>query len=226
MSPTATQTRVWLDGEWIVVEDFDYDFIYDAIRWARQDEAWLASLSQADLIRWGNWEQGAWATLRAPFELREQMEDARGRIDLDTLTERIRSGECQTAYCMAGQRVNQAGYRMVFDPSMIFDDSGDTANFCIQQEPTQERDNNNRVIWKDVEDAEMVSISQTAQQLMGITVFESGLFFESDNGPDYLAELANGMCRRRGIPLMFPDNETYNMSSAYEDEHDDDEPSF
>lgn len=223
---SATSTTVRLDEEQVDVSKFDYDFIYDAIRWARRDEEFLASLSENDKVRWGQWDQGSWGYIK--------VENAEDDYDLSSLpgmnlpsfsrtlefltpeaaAKAIRSGHCKTAYCMAGQRVNQEpDVRMLFTK-----DSEDevSAHYVVEQRPETDEQGNptgrrgrfNQIVMEDVPGTVM-SVSEKAADLMGITNYEANAFFESDNSVEYLMELANGMCQRRGIPLMFPDADVY-----------------
>lgn len=216
----TTATVIRLDREDTLLAEFDYRFIYDAIRWAERDESFLSALSEADRNWWGTWRQGDWARAIAPAPIRRALFDATGSLDTGEFATAIRAGECKTAYCMAGQRVNQAGYRMAIEPDSDMGRSGVTAYSCIEMEPTGQRDKFNKPIMRDKPGAELRDISTLARELMHITSFESGLFFNGDNRVGILKEYANGMCERRGIPLMFPDFDIYDFDQAFADSED------
>lgn len=207
MTTTTERTRVSLDGDLYDVAEFDYDFIYKAILWAQEDEAFLASLSESERNWWGDWEQGHWGSVEDNEELVATTFYRNRHLDgyqtnLNAFADAIRSGECKTSYCQAGQRVHQAGYRLMLD-------GDNSAVNCIEQRPTGRKTALGAEEMEDVPGVRPRSIEATARELMGITYAEAGVYFEGDNDVDRLKEIANWMCERRGIPLMWPGSVTF-----------------
>lgn len=161
------------------------------ITWAEGDEA----LAQ----RFGTWNQGQWAHVLLA-------EDATWVDDIDTerVVEETRNGACQTAYCMAGQTVVQAGYRLIYR-HYGYDEGKPSFNTsdCIKQEWTGRRRPNGTPIMEDT--GEVMSISTAAAQILGLDYDEYNSFFDGDNGIEDLKHMVNAMCFRRGLPEPYPD---------------------
>jgi hypothetical protein len=172
--------------------------LFDLVRWAEHD-------AEFDHQIWGTWDQGAWGWVMA-----DQIEKAY-----------VRNGVCRTAYCMAGQAVHQAGYRLLFDANSQTEreiemaDGRDfvgqvaTANDCIKQYDTGRKDSKGFQIWEDVATAEPEPINQVAIDILGLTHEEADVFFEGSNEAYQLREMANWFCQSRGLPLLYPYDDVY-----------------
>lgn len=224
---TATIQELILDGEDVTVDEFDYDFIYDAIRWADKDEDWLASLDDDEKVMWGEWHQGSWGYLvpgrrrrNMPFRKSDTSEVAGiSVLSKEQVETAVRDGACGSSYCMAGQRVSQdKRYRLLWQWDGTRDESA-TLDYCIEQIDSGNVDDRGRTIWIDRPGAPREQVSDVAQRLMGITTHEAGRFFSGGNTVSRLQMYANGMCERRGIPLMFPGATVWNFDES--DEEDD-----
>lgn len=198
--------------------ELDVEMIFKLIKWAEQDEKFLQQFRG-----WGTWNQGIWGGVP-----QRQAEQILGVDDLDyrTLTaeeqQEIRNGACETAYCMAGQTVAQHNYRLIYDGGEEVRWHGEsmealTATSCIKQEQvgTRTLPNGREVpVMRDMPGAGPEPISYTARTLLGLTDFEQDRFFSGSNGLEDLRELANGMCHRRGLPLLFPNEPVYNFGAG------------
>lgn len=191
--------------------ELDVEMIFKLIKWAEQDETFLANLSE-----WGFWNQGVWGAV-AQHDAETVLGDAVSAHDIGPDEEQqLRNGACQTAYCMAGQAVVQNGYRLVYQGADEVN-LGDawraalTASECIRQEQAGVS-RTGRPLWRDAPGAVPMPISDTAQRLLGLTSDERYRFFDGDNELGQLKEYANGMCHRRGLPLLFPDDAIYDFN--------------
>lgn len=146
--------------------------------------------------RWGVWDQNSWAQL---FTRRE----VRG----DTAARKARNGVCGSAYCMAGQTVNQSGYRLILDSDYKSTDF--SASQCIAERPTGRYDNKGGMIYEDVPGAPILSISEAARDILGLNEREADRFFEGDNNIEILKEMVNAFCVRRELPLAYPAADVY-----------------
>jgi hypothetical protein len=162
------------------------------IDWAEGSEALAA--------RFGTWDQGQWAQA-----ILNPGVDASDEIDTAKVTEETRNGVCETAYCMAGQTVVQAGYRLIYrhygydeDGKMQFNTSD-----CIKQKWTGRRRANGTPIMEDT--GEVMAISTAAGQILGLDYDENNSFFDGDNDIDDLKHMVNAMCERRGLPEPYPE---------------------
>lgn len=180
------------------------------IGWAEEDVNLLARWRSLDL--WGRWDQGTWGSAELPANeagvtLHEDewgtslddKDEAREEVDKAVL-----NGACQTAFCMAGQAVSQAGYRLIFDDvdleGMML--TG-TAEYCVRAEPTGVRDNRGHMTYRDVGDP--TNISSKAASILGLGHDEQQRFFSGSNTIDDLKEMANDFCADRGLARMYPE---------------------
>lgn len=198
------------------------------INWAEGDEA----LAQ----RFGTWDQGVWSqvllgdptlavdnTLEAEQMAREKYMDG---VTQDTVFEETRNGVCQTAYCMAGQTVVQAGYRLIYtidDASDADDGTGLGAHatlstdVCVKQEWTGRFDGKGKPIFRDT--GERMPISDAAAEVLGLDWREQAVLFDGSNEIDDLKYFVNAFCRRRGMEEPYPDawsQRAENMWAEYE----------
>lgn len=194
--------------------ELDVEMIFKLIKWAEQDEKFLA-----DFADWGRWNQGVWGGLA-----RDQAADILGlEVPFFRLTDQqmqeLRNGHCQTAYCMAGQTVAQHGYRLIYDggAETLLDGTTETVvvtgSSCIKQEQVGTRTVAGREIptYRDVPGARPERISYLAAKLLGLTDDEADMFFSGSNGLDTLRKYANYFCHERNLPLLFPEHAVWGM---------------
>lgn len=194
------------------ITELNTTLIFDLIRWAETDEA-------IEALR-GQWYQGAWnrvdlndldaSTRRALMEAINRPE----HVKPDT-----EGGLCQTAYCMAGGAAVMADYRFVYElgeddhvPNVV------TAERCIKEEPTDQRDPSGRVIWRDVPGESPRDIGAVGQEVLGLTDSEADIFFAAENGLDELKAMVNLFCNDRRLPLMFPDHPIFDPDDLDDDD--------
>lgn len=160
------------------------------IEWAEGDEALAA--------RFGTWNQGLWAQV-----LLSEDASPRDTVDTERVAEETRNGVCETAYCMAGQTVVQAGYRLIYTHNGYEEGrpSFSTAE-CIRQEFAGRRPNGTP-IFRDTGD--VMAISTAAQRILGMDYSEQSAFFDGDNKVEDLKHMVNAFCQRRGLPEQYPD---------------------
>lgn len=180
------------------------------IGWAEQDANMLARWRSLDT--WGVWEQGTWGTVRvpAPSDLPTRVDEwddtvlADPDAARDEVDQAVLNGACKSAYCMAGQAVTQAGYRLIFDEIDLEDHTLEgTAETCVRVVPTGERDNRGHMRYRDVGDVE--PISERAADILGLDYEEQDLFFSGSNTVVDLKRYANGFCEDRHLPWMYPE---------------------
>lgn len=186
------------------------DAITTLIRWAEGDEA-LAE-------RFGTWDQGHWAKVIVGESVGEYGED----LDPVDLEEGKRNGHCKTAYCMAGQAVVQAGYRLLY--SIDYEEDGiASASHCVKQRQTGEV---NRLGLPEMEDVEGTQsyISDVARVILGLEYGEATAFFDGDNRVMDLKYLTNQFLDHRGLPPVYEgvDEHCYGASHYLGYENDED----
>jgi hypothetical protein len=162
------------------------------IEWAEGDERLAA--------RFGTWDQGQWAQAM----LHPGVEYSGDTIDTVKVTEETRNGVCETAYCMAGQTVVQAGYRLIYQHYGYGGDGQPEFNTsdCIKQEYIG-RDATGKPQFRDT--GEVMAISVAAARILGLDYDESNCLFDGDNEIEDLKHLINSMCERRNLPEPYPD---------------------
>lgn len=183
-----------------------YDLNLPAIRllieWAEGDEALAAYF--------GTWDQQVWNEIKVSMSaLQEAGLDGEDEpVTEEFVAEATRNGVCNTAYCMAGQAVVQAGYRLAYTS----DDEGSTspalgayevlsADYC-ERRVLLGYDANGRPRWEET--GERVYIANAGARILGLDSDEQGSFFDGDNGIEDLKFFVNKMCERRGLPLEYP----------------------
>jgi hypothetical protein len=191
------------------------DLILRLIWWAEQDEAHIQDIENFV----GTWSQGSWSTANGNDLLHAYEKLKIDILDEENLADAIRNGVCGTSYCMAGQTVVQAGYRIIYDlgnEREIYElkDDETEASQCIAQQPTNKVDAKGRVIWQDIPNARPVPISEQATEILGLTEYEADAFFSGSNRIDSLKAMANGMFYERGLDLPFPTHDMYRVHEA------------
>jgi len=197
----------------IVTTPMNTLLLHNLIEWAEYEEN-LAADTQARLriqpatsgpwAGWGHWFQGAWA-MTTP-------DAAADTVHLDPeLARELRNGACQTSYCMAGQTVVQAGYRIMYN-----DDRRDLlhADMCVLTEPNGRFDAKGRPLHDDVPGTAK-TIEGAAQAILGLTDSECEEFFNGDNTVDHLKAMADDFLEHRGLARAY---ET--VSSGYYEDTD------
>lgn len=181
------------------------------IGWAAQDEAALR-----DYSLWGIWDQGHWglaemdldrATARAIVDEYDTTDvDAEAADDLINKT--ILNGACQSAYCMAGQAVAQAGFKLNYN-SAINNDMHlmVTADTCVRVEPVGTFDDKGYPVMREV--GEPTDISEAAQEVLGLTDEQGDLFFNGGNGIVTLKRLANRFALDAHMEVPYPDHDVF-----------------
>src|SRR3954469_13711610 len=139
------------------------DLLVEMVEWAELNENLALNHMPEHYRTWGEWNQGSWARIDAsdlPEALQKEWKELWNSLDdghvideaaADELTQKA-VNHCQTSFCIAGQVVNQAGYRMLF----TIDDL--TADYCVPQRPTDRLDEKGRTIWEDIPDADRQNI--------------------------------------------------------------------
>lgn len=187
------------------LSEIDVEMIFKLIKWAEQDEKFLN-----EFATWGKWNQGLWGAADENF-LRNMFGDPEDPEAMKV----VRNGECQTAFCMAGQAAVQTGHRLIFNDTTDIHNAESSSYIaavsaaeCVPQEPVG-RDEKGRVIYRDVEGESPRYISDVAREALGLEYEEADRFFNGDNGITDLKEYANWFCNRRNLPLLFPDADIY-----------------
>lgn len=191
------------------------------IAWAEEDIATLG-----DYRLWGTWDQGHWGHADLPLDpptlavvRLDAYDEVQERAEaFDVMDKAVLNGACQTAYCMAGQAVVQAGHKMLYDS--VTADTGTTrrlsvtADTCVRVEPTGRFDDKGYPMVREV--GAPRSISETAAEILGLDSDQEDLFFSGSNDVDQLKAYANHFAREDGQALPYPDHEVWG--------EDDDEP--
>lgn len=173
------------------------------IEWAEGDEALAA--------HFGTWNQQVWNEIKVSFSaMREAGLDGEDEpVTEEFVAEASRNGVCNTAYCMAGQAVVQAGYRLDYTS----DKQGSTspalgayevlsADYC-ERRVLLGYDVNGRPRWEET--GESVLIANAGARILGLDSDEQGSFFDGDNEINDLKFFVNKMCQRRGLPDEYPE---------------------
>lgn len=172
--------------------ELNYELLHQIVKWAEQDEEWIKTHPG-----WGMWDQQFWC--------------AAAVVSDDPQV--VRNGECQTAYCIAGQAAHQAGYRMVLEGSSFeshrLDWTGPirSADWCVEQRPTDRKDKHGNIIWEDVPGGDQARIDAVAEEVLGIEEDEAGALFDGDNTIGRIKAIVNFICERRELPPMFPNHD-------------------
>lgn len=180
--------------------------IFDIVRWAEGDAAFE---------KWGVWDQGSWASINVSPVLADLLEgidrddDGQALGDdhdkMHTIVESvIRTNLCGSAYCMAGQAVSQAGFRIIVDDLVYGSgDVGSTefAEQCVREEYTGRRDEKGLPIFEDVGSREPIYV--TARQVLGLEDYEADRFFDGNNTIEVIRGLVNHFCDSRGLPVPY-----------------------
>lgn len=198
--------------------ELDVSLLYDLLRWAALEDAYTADPRFAT---WGQWDQGTWARLDMSGLSTDERAELIAAINQERHVSLGRNGVCRTAYCMAGQTVAQANYRLVYnvDPQNPGVQRQLIADLCIAEEATGEKDEKGRTIYRDVPGAQQREVREVGAEVLGLDDYEAALFFDGDNDLDKLQRMANLFCHARGLPLLYPDMPIYNPL----DDHDDDD---
>lgn len=180
------------------------------IAWAEQDVQALG-----DFRLWGRWDQSHWS--HATLSLDTATDEAISHLDKygdkvlwdseeaeDVLDKAILNGACQTAYCMAGQAVVQAGYKMIYDSPDLLDDNGlfASADQCAPTEPTGRFDRFGFPVMEVTDDRE--SISSVAQRILGLDMYQADQFFSGSNSIRDLKRYANQFAGQAGHHHPYP----------------------
>jgi hypothetical protein len=202
------------------------DLLLDLVAWAEHDDANLAKFQS-----WGSWEQGSWSALRfdnraaevpIPRGWNDPVLDYREPEEADeAIRQEILRGACGTSFCMAGQAVHQAGYRLVYTANSRPDTEGKvytSAENCVLTEPTGEYDARGFPVLRDVGESQYISVA--AQHVLGIDHDEANVLFGGDNSLDEVRAIVNLICENRNLPWPYPESGVWNESS---DDDDDDE---
>lgn len=180
------------------------------IGWAEQDVNTLAQFR----LR-GSWDQGTWGTVVADEDLAEALLDGEtddpSRSQTKEVTDKaLLNGACETAYCMAGQAVTQAGYEMVFNSSTWSGGLQASAEYCEKVEFTGRFDDKGWPIMNTVEGT-VATISSKAARILGLNPTQSDLFFSGSNEIDDLKQYANGFAADAGMDLPYPDSDVWEV---------------
>lgn len=187
--------------------------LHNLIEWAEYEENLEANTTARLRIQpaaegpwagWGHWNQGAWAITSATVA------DETRQIDPE-LAREVRNGACETAYCMAGQTVVQAGYRLVYN-----DDHRGLlrADMCVLTQPNGRFDAKGRPLHDDVPGTAK-SIEGAAQAILGLTDTECEELFNGDNTVDQLKAMADDFLENRGLARSYG-----TVSAGYYEETD------
>ena len=198
--PVEAAIRAALNG----YPALDLHLLRMLVAWAEQDEAFADKFAE-----WGAWSQSTYG-----IEI-ERANIAVGMYDKVALNKVTWAGnECGSAYCIAGQTVIQRGYRMDYGPDSACGFGGGpesditlygrSADRCVMQQPSGEKDCKGRDIMVDVPGAYSQPIHEVARQQLGLTDIEAGVLFDGDNDVYMLKGLINGFCEARGLYDMFP----------------------
>lgn len=183
------------------------------ISWAEQDVNLLQKYRSL-----GNqtWDQGTWGTLHVPeaaipqgsIETDEDDDEmVRDEDRVDVVDRAMLNGACQTAFCMAGQTVVQAGHRMIYD-DLSYNGGGyfsSTAENCVRREWTGQYDERGWPIFEDI--GEVGYISNKAGQILGLDDQRQDEFFNGSNTVGNLKWYANRFCDEDGLEPMYPEEE-------------------
>lgn len=170
------------------------EMLSNIINWAWADNNRLNAFMEKNFPGWGSWDQGHWA-------------------------EEVRNGVCQTSFCMAGQTVVQAGFKLDYQfdgwDREIWDDESDqyvpadenakrtfTASYCYPARKnglTKEGEQRYR------RTGESTSISNAAREILGLTQAEADLFFDGGNSIERVVRLAKTFAAVRGEVLNLVD---------------------
>lgn len=202
------------------------ELLLNIVRWAEQDH--LAESDPA-FAGWGKWEQGSWAALNLDGAIEGDLKviadryNAAGEdddIEQEAVTfvqSAARANLCGSAFCMAGQTVYQAGFRMILDDSPVSAVGDEVyADNCIAEYDTGLRTEKGMAIWRDRPEAQPVPIDHAAREILGLTSEETVLF-EGDNDITKIKSIVNWICQHRSLPLPYPDE------AIFPDEYDPDE---
>lgn len=202
-----------------------YDLLLNIVAWAEHDSRFSS---------WGIWNQGSWASVYLDGDIKPALEElANSWQDAETgrpasliasqanvlVQSAARANVCRSAFCMAGQTVYQAGFRMILDDSPLHRIGEEAyADDCIAEVLTDERDERGFMVWRDREDAERIAIDQAAAEILGL-IGEERCLFEGDNTVPKIKSIVNWIAENRHLPIPFPDEPTY----PDEDDYDGDE---
>lgn len=182
MSTATTDTPVFFThGGPADLPMVDAVLLYDLICWAEAD---AHDLVYPKYRGWGTYDQGSWSVTDQPDLTDEERQE-------------LRNGACRTSYCIAGQAVNQADFRIVYR-------GRSTAELCIQQEETGRTTRLGRPILRDVPGARERHIDLVAREVIGLTEEEGDALFSGGNDIDNLKRYANTFMLARALPPLFP----------------------
>lgn len=197
--------------------DLNLPALTTLIRWAEGDEA----LAQ----RFGTWDQGVWSQVlvaESGLDWDSASDKYADGLSHEEVLEKTRNGVCQTAYCMAGQTVVQAGYRLIYNFNEHEEDDDGTGlgehvsletTHCTKQEFLR-FDERGKPVFRDT--GETMEISEAAREILGMDHEESSRFFDGSNDIDDLKHMLNIFCQRRDMPEPYPGVESgraYDMCS-------------
>lgn len=150
----------------------------DLVTWAYQDEE---AVQSPDFAAWGHWDQNLWA-------------------------QEIRNGVCQTAYCIAGQAVVQAGFGLLLDEQYEVEDGQPRefrASTCAPKRFAGLDDQGREVYINDTTHER--GIPAVAREVLGFTHSEGEVMFAGDNTIEQLVAMARIFAAKRGQDLRLPD---------------------
>lgn len=177
------------------------------IGWAEGDRDFI--LAHRGMEQWGSWEQGTWADVQfdAPNAVNPDTETVDVGVALTEYEQAVANGTCQSSFCMAGQAVVQAGYRLGVHPGWLGEGVRvqDNTSRCVEQRPTGRFWPSGRPVMEDVPGRDAESIPDVAQEILGITFDERDQFFNGSNTIEDLKIIANEICRHHDEPIMYPE---------------------
>jgi hypothetical protein len=175
------------------------DLLSKIVTWAYADHNQLNEFMNDNFPGWGSWNQGAWA-------------------------EEVRNGVCKTAFCIAGQVVSQSNFvlNLEFEDETIYDFDNDAyvptgkkigdAETCTPGFVTT-NSKGKAVVVPDPE-AEPVSISLAASEILGLSGYEAEALFAGTNSISKVIYLAMSFARLRDQSLDISD-EIVDIASVY-----------
>jgi hypothetical protein len=185
------------------------------IGWAEEDQTMMDQFNT-----WGRWDQGHWSVaemdtdeptteiLQSHHDDMDEEFDREGReVAVDVLDKAILNGVCQTAYCMAGQTVVQAGRKILYDDAS-WNGSGlfASADQCVEVQPTGSFNRYGYPV-TEVVDGTQDNISSAARRILGLSPYEADEFFAGDNSIMKLKQYANKFARDRDMEFIYPDED-------------------
>ena len=178
-----------------------------------------------------HWLQSVWAWAATRGMTAGSIEQQR------QLATDVRNGVCESAFCAAGHGAFDAGYRLVYDETVIHngtngDTRGITASMCIPERPKMDKETGLPVlhgghqVWEDVPHSLQYPVAVVGQNWYGLSDDEADAFFLASNDLSTMKRLVNGFCGARSWPPAYPDLgalDAYDHLVAHGERYPDDE---